>query len=74
MAPLPQVQVLFPERSRPDFGVLRTIVKDSQDAWLGNDSYVIVDSDGAVSDVSDVSAAANLTPEVGRGAPYPLKT
>uniref|UniRef100_A0A061S6Z7 Laminin G domain-containing protein n=1 Tax=Tetraselmis sp. GSL018 TaxID=582737 RepID=A0A061S6Z7_9CHLO len=47
-----QVQLYIPERSHAAFGVVRAIVKDSQDVNLGYFSETYLDSDGEISNNS----------------------
>lgn len=50
-----QVQLYFPEADHVSYGVLRSVVKDSTDTYMGNSSVTYLDSDGQVGPVQDMS-------------------
>lgn len=48
---LAQLQVYMPGRANPDYGIVRTVVKDATDAWFNGDpvqALVYLDTDGQV--------------------------
>eukprot|EP00884_Botryococcus_braunii_P015271 jgi/Botrbrau1/2427/Bobra.0395s0049.1 len=61
-----QVQLYFPEPGHIAFGVLRGVVKDATDAYVGDASVTFLDSDGQVSN-SEGGRPVKQTPNVTDG-------
>ena len=68
---LVQLQVYMPGRANPDYGVVRTVVKDATDAWFNGDpvqALVYLDTDGQVNNngsskpLNDVSSPCPQAP------------
>lgn len=43
-----QIQLYFPEKDHPAYGIVRSVVRDSTDVYTGSESVSFLDSDGQV--------------------------
>lgn len=60
-----QVRLFFPQEGAPGFGLIRAVVVDSDDAFVGPESMVWVDSNGFISQPADARTA--LSPRLAAG-------